>query len=599
MRFWGHWGGFALLTMLGMSAALAGECQIRRFPAVPVTIQDLRPLVWAKINGAKARFIIDSGAFWSVLSPETETEYHLSSSGPIGLRLEGVNGSSDVQVTTVRRFTFLNVPFRYAKFFVGGNDFPSGAAGLLGGRLLQLADVEYDFGHGLMRFVTSTGCKGRSLAYWARGRPVGVVKLRPISARHPHLIGHALVNGKVMRVLFDTGSPRSVLTLSAARRAGITPHSPGVRPVGRVDGIGKNWLKTWVAPVALFQIGDEKIEHTHILVSEINLHGLRVDMVLGADFFLSHHIYVANRRHMLYFTYNGGPVFALGQRYLIKHGAGAAAAVGPDTHAAVDTAHASASTLMRRGMALAAEGQPAQALVYLNHACRLAPHNARYRFRRGNVYWSDHQPAKALADFDAAIRWKPKFYQAHLARAELLLSWKRAPAGSHIRARADINIVSLLAPDESVLRLRVASLYALIGRYSDAVRTVKLWLYYHHDDALAPMGWNSLCWIRAEDDIQLHKALDDCDRALHRLPKSAAFLDSRGLVYLRLGEFARSIRSYDAALRLKPHLATSLYGRSLDERREGKKALARTDRTAAVKANPKVARIFARMHIAR
>jgi hypothetical protein len=38
---------------------------------------------------------------------------------------------------------------------------------------------------------------------------------------------------------------------------------------------------------------------------------LDVDMLIGADFFLSHRIYVANSQRKLYFTYNGGPVFNL------------------------------------------------------------------------------------------------------------------------------------------------------------------------------------------------------------------------------------------------------------------------------------------------
>ena len=33
------------------------------------------------------------------------------------------------------------------------------------------------------------------------------------------------------------------------------------------------------------------------------------DMLLGADFFLSHRVYVANSQDKLYFTYNGGPPF--------------------------------------------------------------------------------------------------------------------------------------------------------------------------------------------------------------------------------------------------------------------------------------------------
>ena len=34
-------------------------------------------------------------------------------------------------------------------------------------------------------------------------------------------------------------------------------------------------------------------------------------MLIGADFFLSHRIYVASSQKKLYFTYNGGPVFNL------------------------------------------------------------------------------------------------------------------------------------------------------------------------------------------------------------------------------------------------------------------------------------------------
>jgi hypothetical protein len=36
-------------------------------------------------------------------------------------------------------------------------------------------------------------------------------------------------------------------------------------------------------------------------------------MLLGADFFVSHRIYVSNAQHKMYFTYNGGPVFSAAQ----------------------------------------------------------------------------------------------------------------------------------------------------------------------------------------------------------------------------------------------------------------------------------------------
>jgi tetratricopeptide (TPR) repeat protein len=554
-----------------------------------------------------------------MLSPAARALYNLPyRAGPQGLTVRGINGTTDVDLATVDKFTFLNVQFRAAKFLVGGNDFPSGAVGTLGGKLFRLADVEYDFADGLMRFVTTKHCGGVPLAYWARNEPIGVVDLRPNSAARPFLIGHALVNGKDIRVEFDTGTPRSIITLAAAKRVGITPESPGVAPAGEIFGIGRNRSKSWIAPVALFEIGGEKIAHTHLLIGDFKLPELRVDMLLGADFFLSHHVYVANGRHKLYFTYNGGPVFALGQQYLIKRAGSAPTIAGPGSvplansiqagstmspssdggagrQGPVSGNPASGELLMRQGMAFASEGQFAPALADLDRACRLYPKDPECRFQRAEVYGADKQPHRALADLDAAIKLEPNFYQAHLARAELLLDWRQAPAEATSQALADANIVDLLAPEESELRLPLAQLYSLMGQYVAAIREVDHWLNYHGNDVQLPAAWNARCWFRAEANRHLNKALKDCNRALKRLPKTAPILDSRGLVYLRLGRLHRSIEDYDAALKINPRNATSLYGRGLAELRTGNKGSGDADLASALRVDPGVGKRFARM----
>ena len=617
MRHRGKWGAIAALAALWLTPALATQCQIERSHAIAVTVKDMQPLVWARINGKPARFIVDTGAFWSMISPAARAQYHLFATDAMPyVRIGGVNGSTAVEFATVRRFEFLGVQFRNAKFFVGGNAFGSGAVGLLGGSVLRLWDLELDFSRGLMRFIKTEHCGGVPLAYWAQGRAahIGVVRLQPSSARHPYLIGHAWVNGKRLRVLFDTGAARSVLTVAAAKRAGITPSSPGVKWIGRVGGgVGREWINTWIAPIAKFQIGDEVIEHTHVMVSAMHMSGLRVGMILGEDFFLSNHVLISSRRRRLYFTYNGGPIFAIGHRYLIQRGSAAPVAVnpglkpqaggppsrpGPARARSAAALRARASTLMRRGMALMSDGQYDRALAYLNRACRLEPKDAKYRLRRGALYRAMQQPAKALANFSAAIALQPDLYAAHLARAQLLLGWKHAPPGSAAQARTDINIAALLAPDESEAGLTVGNLYTRIGEYAAAIRAIKLWIYYHRRDVLLPVAWNSLCWARAAGDIGLHRALRDCKRARARLPHSAAILDSRGLVYLRLDEFARAIASYDAALAIAPKLATSLYGRGLAELEAHKVAAGRADLATAVAIDPGVTNRFARMHLA-
>ena len=124
------------------------------------------------------------------------------------------------------------------------------------------------------------------------------------------------MNGHAIRVLFDTGSNTSGLSLEAARRIGITPDSPGVVAAGFDRGLTQQApIQTWIAPIAEFAIGSEKILHTRITIEEIHSRyddpEEHYDMLLGADFFLAHHVYVANSQSKLYFTYSGGPVFNL------------------------------------------------------------------------------------------------------------------------------------------------------------------------------------------------------------------------------------------------------------------------------------------------
>ena len=593
-----------LIGSLAGGVALAAGCRIARQPAVQLTVKNLEPLVSARVNGHLAQFMIDTGAYWSMISPQARSEFGLPDATRVsGMRIDGVNGSTDLAVTTARTFEVLHQPFRHALFIVGGNALPSGAAGAIGGAILQAADVEYDFGDGLMRFVTTTGCQGMPLAYWAPGKLVGRVELQPISAAHPYLIGHARVNGKSVRVLFDSGAAHSILSLSAARRLGIGTQGAGIQSAGWILGISKQWKRSWLEPMRQFQIGGvETVSNMHIRVSDFHLPDLRVDMVLGDDFFLSNRILVAIHRHVLYFTYNGGPVFDLGHRYLVQRaGAVRQGAAGTAVTSVQQGMRAGTrridGALMRHGLALAAEGRHREAIAVLTSLCRRKPTEVRCRLQRGRVYAANKQPALALADFDAAIRLDPESYQAHLARAALVLNWSGAPGDARSTLAADLNIAALLTPDSAMQQMQIADLYARLGRYTDALRAIDLWIDYRRHDALFALGLTTRCQIRAEADRGLPQAQRDCERALARRPDSASALTARGLLFLRLHEPARAIGSYDAALRVRPGWATALYGRGLAELRAGRMVAGRADMASALDISPTLAQRFARMNL--
>ncbi len=96
-----------------------------------------------------------------------------------------------------------------------------------------------------------------------------------------------------------------------------------------------------------------------------------------------------------------------------------------------------------------------------------------------------------------------------------------------------------------------------------------------------PEARNSRCRARALWGHELDKALADCNAAVKARPDTAAFLDSRGLARLRLGDLDKSIADYDASLKLAPRTAWSLYGRGLARLRKGSSADGEADIAAA------------------
>jgi predicted aspartyl protease len=303
-----------LLGLAGAAPCVAESCDLK-IAELAVTMSGLRPIVHARINGSEALFIADSGAFYNSLTAAAAAQYHLHlEPAPYERKLSGVGGDAQEWLTTVRTFSLLNVDLPDMTFVVGSNELGEGVAGLIGQNIFRsFGDVEYDLAHNVIRLVRTRGCGGVSMAYWAKSQPAYDIDIDPPSAEFPHTTGRAYVNGAEIRVLFDTGANHSLLTLDAAKRAGVTPDSPGVVRAGEVHGVGPRGVRTWVAPFVSFRIGNEEVRNTHLRVGDLDIRNAHrsVDMLLGADFFLSHHIYVANSQRKLYFTYNGGPVFNL------------------------------------------------------------------------------------------------------------------------------------------------------------------------------------------------------------------------------------------------------------------------------------------------
>lgn len=587
--------------MLWSGTAIGAGCKISKIAELAVTMVNMHPMVTAQINGVDASFIADSGAFYSILSPAAAAEFKLNSyPAPFGLFLRGVGGSASVSVANVKVFTLAGVPIRNVEFLVGGGDF--GGAGLLGQNVLSIGDVEYDLAKGAIRLIHEEGCKNVNLAYWASrtSQPYSMMDIESTTPRSPHTAGTATINGVNIRVMFDTGAYTSLLSQRAAERAGVRIDSPDVTDGGYARGVGQHPVKNWIAPFASFKLGDEEIRNTRLRVGDPGLDS--ADMLIGADFFLSHRIYVAGKQHRLFFTYNGGAVFNLKTLPAPDPAQTPPSADMPTPSSDALPAESApdepkdAAAYSRRGTAFAARRDFQHAIADLTRACELAPDEADYFYERGVARRDSGQPVPALADFDQAIKIKFDHVPALAARAEM-----RLQNGEAVTAVEDLDAAGRAAAKEADVRFRLGLDYQHADLMTQSAAQYDLWIAAHGDDARLGAALANRCWAKALLGQDLKTALADCNSALDRIGKrnagSAAILLSRGMVRLRLGDYDKSVFDFDAALALRPDSAWSLYGRGIAKIRRGRAAEGQADLSAAAAVSPEIAEDFARRGI--
>ena len=91
---------------------------------MPVTLKDMQALIRVKINGKPAILAVDSGAFFSMLSPEGARRFKPTYLyAPPGLFLAGVGGVTQPQLVSAHTFSFNHQRLHNVQFLVAGNDY--------------------------------------------------------------------------------------------------------------------------------------------------------------------------------------------------------------------------------------------------------------------------------------------------------------------------------------------------------------------------------------------------------------------------------------------------------------------------------------------
>ena len=584
-----------ILAMTASATAHAG-CTLKKFLELPVSVKASQPLAAVKINGGDATMLLDTGAFFSFLSPDAARQFGLPlRHAPFGLRVVGVGGAETPDETTVQDFGIGPATLHRIDFLVAGNRVAGESfSGILGQNFLRLGDIEFDLANGVARLMRPEHCDKTNLAYWAQnGQSYGVLDIQDTSLQQPAILATANINGVDIRVMIDSGSGTSGLTLRAAARAGLTPQDPGAVPGGVMIGLGRKNVETWIVPVKDFKLDQLEIKNTHLRIEDLDELAGQADMLLGTDFLLSHRVYISYQQRKMFFTYNGGPVFDLSVHRLAPGAAPGQAAADssapggsePGSDAPVD-----AGDFDRRGTAFASRGELDKAIPDFARAIEMDPGNPQYPYDRAQALLRNRQPVLAMSDLDQAIRLKPDLVPALLTRAELRLS-----AHDTAGARADFDTAAAHAPDDVALPLREARDYLNSEDYPAAIDLYDHWIAAHAHDERLPNALAGRCLARGFLGLQLDAALADCNAALKQDSSASPSFANRAVIHLRRGEYDQAISDADAALKLQPKNAEALYSRGLARLRKDQKPLADADMQAALVLAPAIAKRFERI----
>jgi tetratricopeptide (TPR) repeat protein/predicted aspartyl protease len=640
---WGVAVGLAVLSSIVQPAG-ADDCKLQVLPVDLVPNSSSTILMSLKVDDKPATFMLDTGAFWSVIRKSKIGDF---STHHQRIKVQGLGDKSSNEVAILPSLSIGPLKLEHREMFVVADDMSSDDRiwGVIGADILKPFDVEFNLAENKLNFFLPSSC-GDRVVYWKND---GFAALPFEFNDSNHITFYMQLDGKRIKTVLDTGAFASVLNLSTASWLfDLRPGEPGVEDSGKSVDINGEKLPLYRHRFEKLEIEGLVFNKPLITISKISgankdeRPGQKFDFLLGRHQLRGLHVFISYHEKMIYMTKaavkmpedmsddDAPPVAApqmdaldrqIIQPYIDRADA---AARGSD----IDGALAALNELLAqypnypqvylyRARIYLQRKNSAAAVADLDKAIGLLPTYADAYRLRSSVRRENHDEAGAKADLDAAARFEPtsaitfemraeqrrqshdadgaladaghaieldpKLPSAYVTRGVVFLGRK-----DYDQALADFQQAIVLDPKNAFALEGAARAFHRLGRQDEALSS------YAHAIELAPnvaRYRNGRCWQLAIME-RFQDALGDCNRGVELAPKWSPVVDSRGYVYLKLHRLKEAIADFDTALAINPSEAHSMYGRSLAKQELGDAKGARADLAAAQAMQPDIAQHF-------
>jgi tetratricopeptide (TPR) repeat protein len=209
------------------------------------------------------------------------------------------------------------------------------------------------------------------------------------------------------------------------------------------------------------------------------------------------------------------------------------------------------------------EGKAADAIQLLNRQMSAHPDNEALRFALGNVLVAAGRYDEAIASYRKVLDNTPKMPPAGKAEVYSRIGVAQKRKGDLTAALASYTEANKLMPNDAKPVVEIALIYDVSGRTELARASYESALKLDPENAQA---MNNLAYIKAEEQVDLDRALSLAQRAKQKMPDNIDVQDTLALIYVRKNLTDEALRMMRELVGKRPnnpvyhyHLALALY----------------------------------------
>lgn len=271
-------------------------CSLTQMASVALTNERNFMLAPVSLNGRVQTMVVDTGAEVSTLTPAGVARLGLDPNAGPARVLHGVGGDTVTHKVRVSEMALGGVVVR-RDVGLDVSDLPPfpnispPVSGLLGADILGNYDVVLDLPAGRMVLYTAAGC--RRFQPWPNAVAVPVRRIRS-----GLLFTDAIIDGRRVRALIDSGARTTLVRRSTALTLGVTEASLASDRQQSGMGVGNKGLALRQHRFEQLGVPGDLIGGATVDIAELRLPG--VEMLLGADFLGARHVWLSPANGLMF-----------------------------------------------------------------------------------------------------------------------------------------------------------------------------------------------------------------------------------------------------------------------------------------------------------